>query len=111
MDLKGQYLCERVFLSIMWSVTILSIVLTFVLDNVFVMFITFASGLGASTLVSCQQLYCLACFLGNPQHVTNKVFTMPCLFSDLCAGLAVLQQKRAELPAAIGKRKPIKRKH
>lgn len=52
MDLKGQYLCERIFLPFMWSVTLMAAILTFVLDNVFVMFATFVSGLAASALVS-----------------------------------------------------------
>lgn len=52
MDLKGQYLCERIFLSLMWVFTLAAAILTFVLDNVFVMFVTFVSGLAASALVS-----------------------------------------------------------
>lgn len=52
MDLKGQYLCERIFLSIMWTVTFAAAILTFVLDNVLVMFVTFVSGLATGALVS-----------------------------------------------------------
>lgn len=52
MDLKGQYLCERIFLSLMWVFTLAAAILTFVLDNVFVMFVTFVSGLATSALVS-----------------------------------------------------------
>lgn len=57
MDLKGQHFCERVFLGIMWTTTILAAVLTFVLDEVFAMFVTFAAGLSISAVVRYAALY------------------------------------------------------
>lgn len=51
MDLKGQQLSERIFTGVMWVITILSAVLTFILDDVTVMFKTFAGGLALSALV------------------------------------------------------------
>lgn len=52
MDLKGQNKSETTFVSIMWAITVLSALLTFIIDDVKVMFITFAAGLGTSALVS-----------------------------------------------------------
>lgn len=52
MDLEGQNLCERVFLGLMWTVTLLAALLTFILDNVLVMFVTFASGMAVGAIVS-----------------------------------------------------------
>lgn len=51
MDLKGQQLSERTFMGVMWTVTILSAVLTFILDDVTIMFFTFAGGLALSALI------------------------------------------------------------
>lgn len=51
MDLKGQYKCERMFLIIMWTVTFVAALLTFIVDDVSVMFVTFASGLAFSSLL------------------------------------------------------------
>lgn len=51
MDLKGQYRSEKLFLFMMWPVAILAAILTFILDDVKVMFFTFAGGLGISALV------------------------------------------------------------
>lgn len=56
MDLKGQQLSERTFMGFMWTITILSAVLTFIFDDVTVMFKTFAGGLALSALVRIASL-------------------------------------------------------
>lgn len=51
MDLKGQQLSERMFQVLMWTVTILAALFTFISDNVMVMFFTFSGSLAISALV------------------------------------------------------------
>lgn len=51
MDLKGQQLSERIFQVLMWTVTILAALFTFISDDVMVMFFTFSGGLLLSVLV------------------------------------------------------------
>lgn len=77
MDLKGQYFCERTFLTIMWVVTMAAAILTFVIDNVFVMFVTFASGLAVSAIVSFVSRYFLLFLNAFDMHSCHVPPTSP----------------------------------
>lgn len=51
MDLKGQKLAEKSFLGIMWTITFISAFVTFIVDDVKMMFFIFSGGLACSALV------------------------------------------------------------
>ncbi len=80
MDLKGQRFCERLFLYIMWPVTVLSCLSGFVMDDVLAIFKVFGAGLTVSAVVSCDD--------------TNTCDSMLTVYlAGMSAGLAYVQSQ------------------